>query len=298
MSDLRVASLVVAIGAMSACTSVANTQASSPAAPNRCADDAGWDDPAVPRHIYGNTWYVGTCGIGAVLVTSKDGHVLIDAGTEKSAAQVEANIRALGFRLEDVRAIVNSHAHADHAGGLARLQQDSGATLYARAEAASVLSTARIGRSDPQMLALKSFPAVGHVETIADGAHVRVGAIDLTNHATPGHTPGGSSWTWRECEGGRCVDTAYVDSLTAVSDDVYRYSDNAAYVAGFRATIANVATLPCDVLITPHPVASDLWSRIAPENSKPLVNPAACRDYAQSATLRLDARLAKEAQPK
>ncbi|MGY3264745.1 subclass B3 metallo-beta-lactamase [Lysobacter sp. HA35] len=298
MSDLRVALLVLAIGALSACASVAKTPATSIPAPNRCADDAGWNDPAVPRHIYGNTWYVGTCGIGAVLVTSKDGHVLIDAGTEESATQVEANIRALGFRVADVRAIVNSHAHFDHAGGLARLQKDSGAPVYARADAASVLSTAHIDRSDPQMLALKSFPAVGHVETIADGAHVRVGAIDLTNHATPGHTPGGSSWTWRECEGGRCVDMAYVDSLTAVSDDVYRYSDNAAYLAVFRATIASVAALPCDVLITPHPAASDLWSRVAPENSKPLVNPAACPDYAQAATVRLDARLAKEAQPK
>ncbi|AXK73584.1 subclass B3 metallo-beta-lactamase [Lysobacter sp. TY2-98] len=266
--------------------------------PNRCADDAGWDDPAVPRHVYGNTWYVGTCGISALLVTSKDGHVLIDAGTEAAASQVEANIRALGFRVEDIRAIVGSHAHSDHAGGLAKLQKDSGAPLYARASAVQPLSTGNADRSDPQLLALKPFPAVAHVETIDDGGHVRVGAIDLTAHATPGHTPGGSSWTWRECERDRCVDMAYVDSLSAVSDDVYRYSDDAAYVAAFRTTLTAVAALPCDVLVTPHPSASNLWARVPPVSSKPLIDAGACRAYALGATQRLDARLAKEAEAK
>ncbi|GAB1595967.1 subclass B3 metallo-beta-lactamase [Lysobacter claricitrinus] len=295
---MRAALFIVALAALSACTGAANTRPSPAQAPNRCADDADWNDPAVPRHIYGNTWYVGTCGISALLVTSKDGHVLIDAGTDEAATQVEANIRALGFRVEDIRAIVNSHAHADHAGGLALLQKDSGAPVFARAAAASVLSTGVADRSDPQLLALKPFPAVAHVETLPADGHVRVGTIDLTNRAAAGHTPGGSSWLWRECEGSHCVDMAFVDSLTAVSDDVYRYSDHAAYLRTFRTTIADVATLPCDLLITPHPSASDLWSRIAPERSKPLVNPAACRDYAQSATVRLDARLAKEAQAK
>ena len=275
--------------------------AASPPTAERCADDAGWNDPAMPRHVYGNTWYVGTCGIGALLVTSDAGHVLIDAGTAEAAPQVEANIRRLGFRVEDIRAIVGSHAHGDHAGGLARLQYASGAPVHARPEAAAVLSTGRADRSDPQYAVLKPFPAVSRIETVTDGGHVRVGPIELTAHATPGHTPGGTSWTWRECENGRCVDMAYVDSLTPVSDDVYRYADDGAHpgaLAAFRATLATVAALPCEVLITPHPSASDLWSRLPPDASKPLVDASACRAYAAAATRRLDERLAKEAASK
>ena len=267
-------------------------------APARCADDAGWNDPAKPRRIVGNTWYVGTCGITALLVTGKHGHVLVDAGTAEAAPLVLANIRALGFRIADVRAIVGSHSHGDHAGGLAALQRASGAPVYARAGAASVLASSRADRSDPQFLALEPFPAVGRVQTIEDGSHVRVGPIDLVAHATPGHTPGGTSWTWRDCSGAGCIDIAYVDSLTPISDDVYRYSDEAAHpgaVASFRRTLGTVDALPCDVLITPHPSASSLWSRLAPDASKPLADPAACHAYAASATLRLDERLAKEA---
>jgi metallo-beta-lactamase class B len=266
--------------------------------PARCADDAGWDEPAVPRRVYGNTWYVGTCGISALLLTSDAGHILLDTGTETAAPQVEANIRRLGFRVEDVRVIVGSHAHGDHAGGIARLQRASGATVRARGPAAAVLATGRADRSDPQFATLKPFPAVEGIEVLDDGAHVRVGTIDLVAHATPGHTPGGTSWTWRECERRRCLDIAYVDSLTAISDDVYRYSDDAAHpgaLAAFRDTLATVAALPCDVLVTPHPGASAFWARFSPHASQPLVDAGACRAYADAARRRLDDRLPREA---
>lgn len=288
----------VLVAALLGLSVLGTAHAAPSSAPPRCADDADWNDPAAPRHVYGNTWYVGTCGITALLVAGPSGHVLIDAGTEQAAPLVEANIRALGFRVEDIRAIVGSHAHGDHAGGLARLQRASGATVYAREAAASVLASGHADRTDPQFLKLDPFPPVAHVSTVADGEHVRVGAIDLTAHATPGHTAGGTSWTWRECEAGRCVDMAYVDSLTPVSDDVYRYSDDAAHpgvLAAFRKTLADVAALPCDVLITPHPSASDLWSRLGPAATKPLASANGCRAYAAAATLRLEERLAKEA---
>ena len=268
------------------------------ATPNRCADDAGWNEPAVPRRLYGNTWYVGTCGITALLVTSRQGHVLVDAGTAEAAPQVEANIRRLGFRLRDIRAIVGSHAHDDHAGGLARLQRDSGAPVYARTPAVAVLASGRAQPGDPKFGTFRPFPAVARVRRIDDRGHVRVGPIDLTAHATPGHTPGSTSWTWRECESGRCLDMAYSDSLTAISDDTYRFSDDARHpgaLAAFRATLETVASLPCDVLVTPHPSASALWSRTAPADEKPLVDGAACRAYAERARLRLEQRLAKEA---
>lgn len=262
-----------------------------------CAADAGWNDPALPRNIHGNTWFVGTCGISALLVTSPQGHILVDGATVQAAPMIEANIRALGFRIEDVRYIVNSHEHLDHAGGLAELQRASGATVVARDAAAATLERGKSDRSDPQFLSIGPFPPVTSIRRIADGASLALGAITLTAHATPGHTPGSTSWTWVSCESTECRQIAYVDSLTAISDAQYRYSDqalNPGVLASFRRTLATVSGLPCDILVTPHPAASALWSRLGPDASAPLIDPSACRSYAATAGTRLDARLAEE----
>ncbi|HET7923932.1 MAG TPA: MBL fold metallo-hydrolase, partial [Rhodanobacteraceae bacterium] len=128
-----------------------------------CRPDAKWTEPATPKKIYGNTYFVGTCGLSAILVTSKEGHVLIDGDVEEDAPLIEASIRALGFKLEDVRYILNSHEHFDHAGGIARLAHDSHATVAAREPAASALERGHGDRSDPQFLSGKSFPPVANV---------------------------------------------------------------------------------------------------------------------------------------
>jgi len=263
-----------------------------------CADDAGWNDPATPLRVHGNTWYVGTCGISALLVTSDAGHILIDAATPQAGPQILANIRALGFKPEDVRAIVFSHEHYDHAGSLAELQRATGAPVYARAPAIGTLKRGTPDRSDPQLEVSEPIAPVERVITLADDGIVRVGSLALQAVASPGHTPGGTSWTWRSCEGDACHQMVYADSLTAISDDVYRYSDERAhpgYVAAFRDTLARIAALDCDVLITPHPSASQLWSRIGPGAHAPLSDTNACRAYAKTATQRLDKRLADEA---
>jgi len=277
----------------------ASAQAATPAEPpTACAANAGWNDPATPLRLHGDTWYVGTCGISALLVTSPDGHVLIDGATPQAGAQIVDNIRKLGFKPEDVRYVVFSHEHFDHAGGLAEIQRATGAPVLARAPAVATLKRGASDRSDPQLLVLEPFAAVADVRTIADDETVTVGSLALQAIPTPGHTPGGTSWTWRSCEGGDCRQIVYADSLTAISDDEYRYSDEAAhpgYLAAFRQTLARVSALPCDILITPHPSASRLWSRIGPGASEPLVDAGACRAYAQAAEQRLETRLAKEA---
>ncbi|UNK57060.1 subclass B3 metallo-beta-lactamase [Pseudoxanthomonas daejeonensis] len=271
------------------------TSAASPAPAPACAADAGWDDPSPPYHLHGDTWFVGTCGITALLVTSPQGHVLLDGGTAKGAALIEANIRAAGFRVEDVRYIVGSHEHFDHAGGIAALQKASGATVVAREPAAVVLESGRSGREDPQFAMLDAMAPVAGVRRIGDGEELSLGGWRLTAHATPGHSPGGTSWTWRSCENGACADIAYVDSLTAISDDEWRFSDHPDYVASLRRTLDAVAVLPCDILVTPHPSASDLWSRLGPGARQPLAQEGACRAYAGKARERLDKRLADEA---
>jgi metallo-beta-lactamase class B len=278
-------------------TGDAAAESNGATAPIACPDDAGWNDPATPRRIHGDTYFVGTCGITALLVTSDAGHVLLDAGTERAAPQVLANIRALGFRVEDVEYIVNSHAHHDHAGGIAALQRASGATVVAMAEALPILRSGASTPADPQHGALDPFPGVAATRAIADREVLHLGPLALTAHATPGHMPGGTSWTWRSCEAGRCIDVAFVDSLTAVSAPGYRFSDERAHPhvqSAFRATFERVRGLPCDLLLTPHPQASALWSRFGPGATRPLVEAAACRAYADTAERRLQTRLAEE----
>ncbi len=262
-----------------------------------CAADAGWNDPATPRRIHGSTWFVGTCGITALLVTSPQGHVLLDGATPKGGAQILANIRALGFKPEDVRAIVLSHEHVDHAGGLAALQAATGAPVLARAPAVQTLQRGASDRSDPQLLALDRFPAVDRVQVIADDEVVKVGPLSLQAIATPGHTPGGTSWTWRSCAAADCRQIVYADSLTAISDDVYRYTDESEHpgvVGAFRQTLSRVSALDCEILLTPHPSASQMWSRIGPGATQALVDTGACRAYAATAGKRLDQRVAEE----
>jgi metallo-beta-lactamase class B len=139
-----------------------------------CPSCAEWLAPQRPFRIYGNTYFVGTHGLSAVLVTSPRGHVLIDGGLPQSAPIIRENIQALGFRLADVKLILNSHAHFDHAGGIAELQRASGATVAASAPSARVLERGASGPDDPQYGVLASYAPARNVRVIADGETVRV----------------------------------------------------------------------------------------------------------------------------
>ena len=292
----------IATALLAACAAPAERSAATPAAATDLADVPacpreaspmdGWSDRAPPRKIFGNTYYVGTCGIAAVLVVGDAGAILIDGATEQAPAAILANIRALGFDPRQVKLLLNTHEHMDHAGGLAGLQRETGAPLLARGPAVATLRRGRSDREDPQFGELTGFPPVGTVHPLADGEVVHLGTLALASHATPGHAPGGTSWTWRACEGTRCVDIAYVDSHSALTDDAYRFSDHPDYVAAFQRSIDVVETLPCDLLITPHPVASDLLARF--NGDSPLIDAAACRRFAAGARSNLDKRLGEE----
>ena len=288
--------LLAACAAQSERTAPVPTAAAEPAGVPACPLDAspmaGLSDRAPPRRIFGNTYYVGTCGIAAVLVVGDAGAILVDGATEQAPAAILANIRALGFDPRQVKRLLNTHEHMDHAGGLAGLQQATGAPLLARAPAVATLRRGRSDREDPQFVELTGFPPVADVRTLADGEVVRLGGLALASHATPGHAPGGTSWTWRSCEGTRCLDIAFVDSHSALTDGHYRFSDHPAYVAAFERSLDTVAGLPCDLLITPHPAASNLLARF--NGDAPLVDPGACQAFAANARANLAARLAEE----
>lgn len=263
------------------------------------AAPSSWTEAQAPYRIHGNTWYVGSRGLSSILVTSDAGHVLIDAPLAQNAAAIEANVRALGFRVEDIRVILNSHAHHDHAGGIARLARDSGADVRASAASTRALRSGGDDPDDPQHGSADRYAPVKVAATFADGEVVRVGELALTAHLTPGHTPGSTSWSWRSCEQADCLDIVYADSLTALTAGSYRYSDAAhpERLAGFRRGLDVVAELPCDILVTPHPEASGFDERIARRgagDATALVDRDACRRYAEGARERLDAQVERE----
>ena len=292
--------LLLAAVALAGCTphaanSALATAPTGEALAAACAGREGWSDPAPPAKIFGNSYYVGTCGISVVLIDTPAGLVLIDAATEEAAPSILANIRTLGFDPKNVRLLLTSHEHLDHVGGLKALQEATGAQVIARPEAAAALTSGEPDATDPQRGGIPPFRGVAVARTVLDGEMLEIEGLRLTVHATPGHTPGGTSWTWRSCEGSDCRTIAYVDSLSAVSADGYRFVDHPDYVATFRATFAKVEALPCEILITPHPGASNLFARLA--NPATLANPESCRAYAAGARMRLADRLASESTP-
>ena len=265
----------------------------------QCASCAAWNVPQTPFRIYGNTYYVGTRELSSILIASDQGLVVIDGDLAEAAPQIEGNIRALGFRPEDIKLILNSHAHFDHAAGIAPLQRFSGARVAASPQSAEVLRRGSLSEDDPQHDILPPpMQAVPKVDVIRDGQTLRVGPLALTAHFTPGHTPGGTSWSWTSCEQQRCLHIVYADSLTAVSADNYRFTDHPDLVAGFEKSFTTLEKMPCDILLTPHPGFSNILGRLEmrDKGGKPdaFTNADACKRLAQSSREGLAKRLAQE----
>ena len=275
-----------------------------PDPPITCDSCGEWNVKREPFRIFGNTYYVGPTGLSAVLIASDRGLILLDGGLPQSAALIDENIRALGFQTSDIRLIVNSHGHFDHAGGIAALQRASGAVVAASPSTARALERGQPVDDDPQFgfgPKENGFPPMKTVRVIADGETLRVGDQAITAHFTPGHTPGSTTWTWRSCEGSRCLDVVYADSLTAVSAPGFRFTGDAAHpgiVDAFRRSMATVERLPCDVLLTVHPGFADLDKKLERRrqgaSTNPFIGAQECRAYAATAARTLDRRIADE----
>jgi metallo-beta-lactamase class B len=258
-----------------------------------CGERDGWSDPAPPQHVYGNVYMVGTCGIVSLLITTPQGHFLIDGATNEAADGIAENIRKLGFDPKAVRYLLGTHEHLDHAGGLAKLKQISGAKFATREAARRGMEMGLPLADDPQHGLHPAFPGIKADLIIGDGTTLRIGKQSIAVIATPGHSPGGTSYTWQSCEGKICRRIVYADSLNAVSADAFRFSDHPAYVATLRGSMAKIEAIrDCDIMISPHPFQSNFFERLAGET--PLVDRTGCKSYVENARKRLDARLAKE----
>ena len=269
-----------------------------PETPNPCEHCAEWNRPHPPVHVFGNTWWVGVEGLSVVAIDTGAGIILLDGALPQSVSLVKANLTATGLKLSNVKFIGNSHPHFDHAGGIAALQRESGATVLVSVRSAEALRSGCPNTDDPQAgfgCENNGLPQVkGAIRVIHDNEAIHLGKEVLTAHLTPGHTPGGTSWTWRSCEGTRCLNMVYADSLSPVSSDGFRFAPLARTL---EASIATVDALPCDVLLSAHPDASDTMERLSSPadggRSDPAV-PGQCAEYAARARAKLKARLVEE----
>ena len=274
--------------ALAVCSLASIGQGPSPMRPDPpilCSSCDAWNAPHAPARVFGNTYNVGVAGLGSVLITSARGHILLDGGLPQSAPRIDQSIRKLGFRTEDVRLIVNSHAHYDHAGGIAALQRVSGATVAASASGARAIQQGEPSANDPQHAfgpGVNRFPAVKNVRSVTDGEVLRVADLAITAHLTPGHTDGSTTWSWQSCEDSRCRTIVYADSLNPVAAPGFRFTGDATHpsrVAEFHRSIDKVGALPCDMLLAVHPSFAEGKT---------------CSSYADDARKRLVQRIAEE----
>lgn len=266
-------------------------------APIDCSSCEEWMAPQEPFRIHGNTYFVGTAGLSSILIDTGAGLILLDGGLPQSAVAIDRNIRKLGFATKDVKQILVSHVHYDHVGGIAALQKFSDATVVTSASGAIALSRGRLNEDDPQFSETNphtEFPASANVQSIADGEYVSVGDLLVTGIHTPGHTPGGTSWTWQSCENGACRNIVYADSLSAISSDAFQFSSTQAGIE-ITTSARKIAALDCDIFLSPHPFFFAMEEKLRTDAAgNPFEDDTACASYAIKALANLERRMRKE----
>jgi metallo-beta-lactamase class B len=275
-----------------------------PDPPHKCDDCATWNKPRDPFRVFGNTYYVGSDGLSALLITGDAGHILLDGGLSQTAPLIHANIRTLGFKTEDIRLVAVSHGHFDHGGGVASLQRFTGATVAASPATAAALRRGENTPDDPQFgfgRAFNGFPLVKTVREVGDGEVMRIGKLAVTVHHIPGHSPGSTAYSWQSCESGKCLNMVYADSLTSPSAPGFKYGKNG--LETFRRSIEKVAALPCDIVLSPHPSFTQVDAKLKRradmkgQGTDPFIDASGCKAYAADGMKRLEARRAEESKP-
>ncbi len=233
---------------------------------------ADWTQPTAPFKIAGNVYYVGTKGLASYLIATPKGLILIDATMEANVPAIEANIKALGFKLSDVKILLNNHAHFDHAGGLAMMKRDTGAKLYAMAGDVWALEN---GKHDSDQNYSGSFTPVKVDRALKDGDNVMLGGVTLTAIATPGHTKGCTTWVMPMAGGHVAV---FPGSLTVAGSKLVGNKRYPTIVADFRASFARMATIKGDLILPPHPGLADVLTRTDKDRYAPGLLPKLTAD--------------------
>lgn len=255
--------------------------------------DSSWTEPFASFRVAGNLYFVGTRGVSSFLMTTPEGHILIDTGLEQAVPQVARNIENLGFTLRDIKIILSSHAHFDHVEGHAEMQRRTGATVMAIGEDAAALSSGR----DNSALGGPSWKPVSVGRVLRDGDTVTLGGVTLTAHLTPGHTKGCTTWTTTIADGGKPLRVVFVGG-TSVNSGV-QLLDNTRHpsiVADYERTFRVLKELAADIFLAQHPNMFDMEKKVARINAggNPFVDPQGYKAFVQAAERSFQAQLQRE----
>jgi metallo-beta-lactamase class B len=218
-----------------------------------------WSRPTPAFRIAGPIYYVGTEGIAVYLVKTNDGLILLDGGLEENVPAIERNIASLGFRLSDLKVMLATHAHYDHAAGLAGLKRDTGA-IFESSEGDRAAYESGIPPSEVNYGVMR-FPPVTVDQVLVDGRPVRLGGVSMTPVVTPGHTPGCTSWTMKVTEAGRALNVLFPCSITVAGNKLVGNKGYPGIVADFRRTFARMKEMHADIVLPAHPEQADILGR-------------------------------------
>lgn len=219
-----------------------------------------WNERLAPFTILGNVHFVGTQGLGVFLITTPQGHILIDGALAQSVPQILDNIRALGFNPGDIKYLLNTHAHYDHAAGLAGLQRASGAVMIASAADKPYLEA---GSVDHGPTSDTPFPPVRVDRVVDDGDTVTLGGTTLTALLTPGHSPGCTSWTLTATDSKGVARKVFLHCSASLGGQSLVPEAYPGMIANYRATFAKVRGLQADVFLANHDLFFDLHAKRA-----------------------------------
>ena len=256
---------------------------------------ARWNKPTEPFTMIGNIHYVGTDGLAVYLITTPQGHLLIDTAMPEATSQIKANVEKLGFKIADIKYLINTHAHIDHTGGLAELKQLSGAQLISGEADKPLLEGGYYpGRETVQEL---KFPPVKVDRTVKAGDTVSLGGTTMTAHATPGHSPGCTSWSMDVADGAEKRSVMFFCSATVALNRLVGMPTHPTIIEDYKKTFAWAKSVQADVLLAPHPEMygmQDKRAKIAAGTPNPFVKPGEFTTYLASLEKAFDDGLAKQ----
>jgi metallo-beta-lactamase class B len=237
--------------------------ASGAASSVSAAQPASWTQAVKPFRIAPHIYYVGSKGLAAYLITSRDGAILIDGTVEENARLVERNIETVGVPLRSVKWLVSDHAHSDHVGALARIKADTGARFAASAgDRVALERGAPRGDTDYDQAGFH-FPPIKVDRIVGDGQSLAVGEAVLTAHLTPGHTPGCTSWSSTVSDGDRRLQVLFLCSITVAGNKLVGNRAYPSIVADYETTFAKLSKMQADIVLTSHPEIADVLGREA-----------------------------------
>lgn len=257
-----------------------------------------WYQPAEPFHIAGPIYYVGTRGLSVFLITTSDGDILLGGAVPGTAPLIEASIRKLGFKPEDIRILLSNHAHVDHVGTLADFKKLTGAKVEVMEADVELLKS---GGSTDYLFAKDArfhFPPVTADKALRDGDTVSLGGITLTAHATPGHTRGCTTWAMTVSEGGRSYFVVFADG-TGINPGTHLVKDPSypGIAEDYRHTYSVLESLHPDIFLGYHAEPFDPEGKRARSTSEGVqawVDPKGYQSYVAGGKLRFEEEVAKE----